>query len=58
MLVLSPTSRNYSLWSVAPSSQQTQAEPWQVSLVGERQQQNISTSPVDHSPKLRFSTLF
>ena len=57
-LALSPTTRNYSLlWSVAPYAQQRQATPWEVSLEGEWQEQN-SSSPVDHSLKLRFSTLF
>ncbi len=58
-LALSPTSRNYSLlWSLAPYSQQAQADPWEVSLEGERQEKNAPASPVDHSLKLRFSTLF
>ena len=57
-LALSPTTRNYSLlWSVAPYGQHQQGTPWEVSLEGERQEQN-SSSPVDHSLKLRFSTLF
>ena len=59
-LALSPTTRNYSLlWSVAPYAQhqQRQGTPWEVSLEGERQEQN-SSSPADHSFKLRFSTLF
>ncbi len=59
-LALSPTTRNYSLlWSVAPYTQHQhqQGTPWEVSLEGERQEQN-SPSPVDHSLKLRFSTLF
>ncbi len=57
-LALSPTSRNYSLlWSLAPYSQ-AQADPWEVSLEGERQEKNAPASPVDHSLKLRFSTLF
>ena len=58
-LALSPTSRNYSLlWSLAPYSDQAQADPWEVSLEGERQEKNAPASPVDHSLKLRFSTLF
>ena len=58
-LVLSPTSRNYSLlWSLTPYAEQTQGEPWQLSLEGQRQEQNGATSPVDHSLKLTFSTLF
>ena len=59
-LALSPTSRNYSLlWSVAPYAQhqQRQGTPWEVSLEGERQEEN-SSSPAGHSLKLRFSTLF
>ena len=57
-LALSPTTRNYSLlWSVAPYAQQRQGTPWEVFLEGERQEQN-SSSPADHSLKLRFSTLF
>ena len=58
-LALSPTSRNYSvLWSLAPYAEQAQADPWEISLEGERQEQNTATSPVEHSLKLRFSTLF
>ncbi len=58
-LALSSTSRNYSLlWSLAPYSDQAQADPWEVSLEGERQEKNAPASPVDHSLKLRFSTLF
>ena len=58
-LAFSPTSRNYSLlWSVAPYAEQLQGEPWELSLTGQRQEQNTTTSPVDHSLKLRFSLLF
>ena len=58
-LALSPTSRNYGLlWSVAPYAEQLQGEPWELSLTGQRQEQNTTTSPVDHSLKLRFSLLF
>ncbi len=58
-LALSPTSRNYTLlWSVAPYSEQAYPAPWALSLAGTRQEQNTSTSPVDHSLELRFSTLF
>ena len=58
-LALSPTSRNYSLlWSVAPYAEQLQGEPWELSLTGQRQEQNTATAPVDHSLKLTFSTLF
>ena len=58
-LALSPTSRNYSLlWSVAPYAEQLQGEPWELSLTGERQEQNTATSPVEHSLELTFSTLF
>ena len=58
-LALSPTSRNYGLlWSVAPYAEQLQGEPWELSLTGQRQEQNTATAPVDHSLKLTFSTLF
>ncbi len=58
-LALSPTSNTYTLlWSVAPYSEQAYPAPWALSLAGERQEQNTSTSPVDHSLELRFSTLF
>ena len=58
-LALSPTSRNYGLlWSVAPYAEQLQGGPWELSLEGERQEQNTATAPVDHSLKLRFSLLF
>ncbi len=58
-LAFSPTSRNYSLlWSLASYSEQVQADPWQLSLTGERQEQKASMSPVEHSLKLIFSTLF
>ena len=58
-LALSPTSRTYSLlWSLAPYTQQAHPDPWQLSLAGERQEHNTATSPMDHSLKLRFSTLF
>ncbi len=58
-LALSPTSNTYTLlWSVAPYSEQTYPAPWALSLAGEREEQNTSTSPVDHSLELRFSTLF
>ena len=58
-LALSPTTRNYSLlWSLTPYAEQLQADPWELSLAGERQEQNAPASPVDHSLKLRFSLLF
>ena len=58
-LALSPASRNYSLlWSLAPYTDQAQADPWQLSLAGERQEPNAAPSPVDHSLKLTFSSLF
>ena len=58
-LALSPTSRNYGLlWSVAPYAEQLQGEPWELSLTGQRQEQNTATAPVDHSLKLTFSSLF
>ncbi len=59
-LAFSPTSRNYSLlWPLAPYAEQLQEKPWELSLMGERQEQNNrAPSPVDHSLKLTFSTLF
>ena len=52
---LSPSSRTYSLlWSVAPYDEHLHAEPWELSLEGERQE-NLSSSTVDHSLKLRFA---
>ena len=58
-LALSPSTRTYSLlWSLAPYARQDHPEPWQLSLAGERHQPNIATSPMDHSLKLRFATLF
>ena len=58
-LALSPTSRNYSLlWSLAPYPDQAQADPWQLSLAGERQEPNAAPSPVEHSLKLTFSNIF
>ena len=57
-MALSPTSRNYSLlWSVAPYAQQAEGEPWQLSLQGERQEEN-GAAPVEHSLELTFSTPF
>ncbi len=35
-----------------------QGESWELSLTGQRQKQNIAISPVEHSLKLTFSTLF
>ena len=58
-MALSPTSRNYGLlWSLAPYTEQLQADPWQFSVEAERQEQNTATSPVEHSLKLRFSLLY
>ena len=58
-LALSPDSRTYSLlWALAPYAQQPQAEPWQVSLEGERQENSTATSSAEHSLGLRFSLLF
>ncbi|KKZ10752.1 MAG: hypothetical protein TH68_09950, partial [Candidatus Synechococcus spongiarum 142] len=58
-LALSPDSRTYSLlWALAPYAQQPQAEPWEISLEGERQESNAADSPVEHSLKLRFSLPF
>ena len=59
VLALSPTSRNYGLlWPMASYTEQLQGEPWELSLTGQRQEQNTSTAPVEHSLKLTFSTLF
>ncbi|KKZ11636.1 MAG: hypothetical protein TH68_08390, partial [Candidatus Synechococcus spongiarum 142] len=58
-LALSPDSRTYSLlWALAPYTQQSQAEPWEISLEGERQEDNAADSSVEHSLKLRFSLPF
>ena len=58
-MALSSTSSTYHLlWSVAPYAQQDQAEPWQLSLEGQRHEHVSSPSPTDHSLKLRFSLLF
>ncbi len=58
-LAFSPTSRNYGLlWSVAPYAEQLQGEPWELSLTGQQQERNTTTSPVEHSLELTFSTLF
>ncbi len=58
-LALSPHQQELSLlWSLAPYAEQAQADSWQVSLAGERQEHNTATSPADHSLKLNFSTLF
>ena len=55
----SPTSRNYSLlWSLMPYAEPAQADPWQVSLAGERQETTSVPSPVEHSLKLTFSNIF
>ena len=53
---LSTNSRSYGLlWSVAPYHEHLHAEPWELSLEGERHE-NLSSSPtVDHSLKLRFA---
>ena len=58
-LALSPDSRTYSLlWALAPYTQQSQAEPWEVSLEVERQENSTATSSAEHSLGLRFSLLF
>ncbi|MXW11811.1 MAG: hypothetical protein F4Z73_02835, partial [Synechococcus sp. SB0668_bin_13] len=58
-VALSSTSRTYSLlWSVAPYAQLGQAEPWQLSLEGERQEDNNPDSSANHSLNLRFSLPF
>ena len=46
------------IWSLAPYAEPLQGEPWQLSLAGERQEVTAAPSPVDHSLKLTFSTLF
>ena len=46
------------IWSLAPYAKPVQGEPWQLSLAGERQEVTAAPSPVDHSLKLTFSTLF
>ena len=58
-LALSPTSRNYSLlWSLMHYAEPAQADLWQLSLAGERQEPNAAPSPVEHSLKLTFSNIF
>ena len=53
---LSPSSRTYGLlWSLAPYDEHLHAEPWELSLEGERQENLSSSSIVDHSLKLRFA---
>ena len=57
-MALSPTSRNYGLlWSLAPYTEQLEADPWQFSIEAERQEHTSPSTPTDHSLKLRFSTL-
>ena len=52
---LSNSSRSYGLlWSLAPYDEHLMEEPWQLSLEGERHE-NLSSSTVDHSLKLRFA---
>ena len=54
-LALSNNSRTYGLlWSLAPYHEHLHAEPWELSLEGERQEA-ASSSAVDHSLKLRFA---
>ena len=59
-LALSPDSRTYSLlWALAPYAQQSlQATPWELSLEGERQEDNDGESAAEHYLKLRFSRFF
>ncbi len=58
-LAFSPTSRTYGLlWSLVPYAEQAQADPWQVSLAGERQEPTSAPSPVEHSLELTFSNIF
>ncbi|HBP53949.1 MAG TPA: hypothetical protein DD643_06235, partial [Synechococcus sp. UBA8638] len=57
-VALAPTGRSYGMaWALAPYAQQDQAEPWEISLDGERQE-NGPTSPTEHSLGLQFSLLF
>ena len=52
---LSPSSRTYGLlWSLAPHDEHLHAEPWELSLEGERHE-NLSSPTLDHSLKLRFA---
>jgi len=56
-LALSPTSRSYNLlWSVTPYSEQSQGEPWKISLEGELKEGNVT--PNDHSLNLSLSMPF
>ena len=58
-MAFTPTSRNYGLlWSLAPYAEQLQGKPWDVSLQAQRQESISTTSPVEHSLKLRFSSFF
>ena len=53
---LSPSSRSYGLlWSLTPYDEHLHAEPWELSLEGERREDLSSSSAVDHSLKLRFA---
>jgi len=56
-LALSPYSSTTSLlWVLTPYTGTGQMdEPWAISLEGQRQEDTTSSSPVDHSFKLRFS---
>ena len=55
-LALSNNSRTYGLlWSLSPYDEHLHAEPWELSLEGERQEHLSSSSSVDHSLKLRFA---
>ena len=54
-MALSTNSRSYGLlWSLAPYDEHLHAEPWELSLEGERHE-NLSSPTVDHSLKLRFA---
>ncbi|MXW40371.1 MAG: hypothetical protein F4Z75_04325 [Synechococcus sp. SB0668_bin_15] len=60
-LALASDSRNYTLlWALSPYSphQGQPAQPWQLSLEGERQETSSTDAAVDHSLGLRFSFLF
>ena len=54
-IALSPTSRTYGpLWSVAPYSGQPHALPWEFSIEVERLEYFSSSTPADHSLKLKL----
>ncbi|MXW12136.1 MAG: hypothetical protein F4Z73_04560 [Synechococcus sp. SB0668_bin_13] len=61
-VVLSSESRKYRLvWALSPYGEQSEeAEPWEISLEGERQESSTAAAgaSVEHSLGLRFSLLF